>query len=80
MRLGNQLLLCLTKHLLLSKGVLSAVRWMTSCFSIAVDLRNAGADWVDEPVVQDDNIITSRKAADLPIFDWTIIEAIRANG
>jgi len=54
-------------------------RCLTSCLSIAIDLKNAGADWVDEPVVQDGNIITSRKAADLPVFDWTIIEAVRAN-
>ena len=55
-------------------------RCLTSCPSIAIDLNGAGADWVDKPVVQDGNIVTSRKAADLPVFDWTIIEAIRANG
>jgi protease I len=52
---------------------------ITSCPSIAIDLKNAGADWVDEPVVQDRNIITSGKVANLPVFDWTIIKAVRDN-
>ncbi len=42
-----------------------------------VDLRNAGANWVDEPLVQDGNLITSRKPADLPEFNKAIIEALR---
>jgi protease I len=41
-----------------------------------VDLKNAGATWVDEPVVKDGNIITSRRPADLPKFNKTIIEAL----
>lgn len=40
-------------------------------------MKNAGADWVDAPVVQDGNLITSRKPADLPKFNKTIIEALR---
>ena len=50
---------------------------VTSWPSIAVDLRNAGADWVDAPVVQDGNLITSRKPADLPTYNKAIIEALR---
>jgi protease I len=49
---------------------------MTSWPSIAVDLKNAGAVWSDEPVVRDGNIITSRKPADLPKFNKAIIEAL----
>ena len=49
---------------------------MTSWPSVAVDLRNAGADWVDEPLVQGENLITSRKPADLPRFNRAIIEAL----
>ena len=45
--------------------------------SVAVDLRNAGAIWVDEPVVRDGNIITSRKPADLSKFNKAIIDALR---
>jgi protease I len=44
---------------------------------VAVDLKNAGAVWVDEPVIRDGNIITSRKPADLPQFNEAIIEALR---
>ena len=44
--------------------------------SVAVDLKNAGATWVDEPVARDGNIITLRKPADLPIFNKAIIEAL----
>ena len=52
-------------------------RRVTSWPSIAVDLRNAGAEWIDAPVVRDENIITSRKPADLPRFNKAIIEALR---
>jgi len=52
-------------------------RKVTSWPSIAVDLKNAGAEWVDAPVVQDGNLITSRKPADLPRFNKAIIEALR---
>jgi len=38
---------------------------------------NAGADWRDEEVVVDGNIITSREAADLPAFCREIIRALR---
>ena len=70
--------ICHGPQLLISADVVRGRR-MTSWPSIAVDLRNAGADWVDEPVVQDGNIITSRKPADLPMFDKAIINAVIAN-
>jgi protease I len=70
--------ICHGPQLLISADIVRGRR-MTSWSSIAVDLRNAGADWVDEPVVQDGNIITSRKLADLPIFDKAIIDAVAAN-
>ena len=41
---------------------------LTSWPSVRTDLINAGADWVDEEVVQDGNLITSRKPADLDAF------------
>jgi protease I len=67
--------ICHGPQLLISAEVVRGCR-ITSCPSIAVDLKNAGADWVDEPVVQDGNIITSRKPADLPRFNKAIIEAL----
>jgi protease I len=44
-------------------------RRMTSWPSLQTDLRNAGADWVDEEVVVDGNLVTSRKPDDLPAFN-----------
>ena len=43
-------------------------RRVTSWPSLRTDLRNAGADWVDEEVVVDGNLVTSRKPDDLPAF------------
>jgi protease I len=47
---------------------------MTSWPSLKTDLRNAGAEWVDEEVVVDGRIVTSRKPDDLPAFNREIIE------
>jgi protease I len=43
-------------------------RRVTSWPSLQTDLRNAGAEWVDETVVEDGNLVTSRKPDDLPAF------------
>ncbi|RBP09134.1 protease I [Roseiarcus fermentans] len=51
-------------------------RRMTSYHSIRTDVENAGADWVDEEVVQDGAIITSRNPKDLPAFSAKIVEAL----
>lgn len=50
---------------------------LTSFFSIKDDLINAGAEYLDEEVVVDGNIITSRTPKDLPIFMKTIIEKLK---
>jgi len=68
--------ICHGPQLLISAEIVRGRR-VTSWPSVAVDLRNAGADWVDVPVVQDGNLITSRKPADLPRFNKAIIEALR---
>jgi protease I len=49
-------------------------RRMTSWPSLRTDLRNAGADWVDEQVVMDKGIVTSRKPDDIPAFSRKVIE------
>lgn len=49
-------------------------RRMTSWPSLQVDLQNAGADWVDEEVVVDNGLVTSRKPDDLPAFCRKMIE------
>jgi protease I len=48
---------------------------MTSWPSLEIDLENAGAEWVDEPVVVDHGLVTSRKPEDLPAFCESMIEA-----
>jgi protease I len=50
-------------------------RKMTSWPSLKTDLSNAGAKWVDEQVVADGDLITSRKPDDLPAFNKKMIEA-----
>lgn len=49
-------------------------REMTSYESIQTDLKNAGAKWVDRPVVVDNGLVTSRKPDDLPQFNAKMIE------
>ena len=49
-------------------------RRMTSYPSIQTDLKNAGAEWVDEEVVTDQGIVTSRTPKDLPAFNEKMIE------
>ena len=53
-------------------------RRMTSWPSLQTDLRNAGATWVDEEVVVDGNLITSRKPDDLDAFGAAIVEEFAA--
>ena len=60
----------------ISAGIVDGKR-LTSTSSIRDDLINAGAEWVDEEVVQDGNLITSRGPKDLPAFCRTIIESLR---
>ncbi len=51
-------------------------RTVTSWPSISTDLRNAGATWVDEAVVTDGNLITSRNPGDIPAFTNAVLEAL----
>jgi protease I len=49
-------------------------RRLTSFPSIKTDLRNAGAEWVDQEVVTDQGLVTSRKPDDIPAFNRKMIE------
>ena len=49
-------------------------RKLTSFPSLQTDLKNAGAEWVDEEVVVDNGLVTSRTPADLPAFNKKVIE------
>ena len=53
-------------------------RKLTSYPSIQTDIRNAGGEWVDEEVVEDGGLITSRNPDDLPAFNVAIIKAVAA--
>ncbi len=52
-------------------------RKLTSFFSIKDDLIHAGASWVDEEVVVDGNLITSRMPDDLPVFMKAVIAGLK---
>jgi protease I len=63
---------------LINAGVVKGRR-MTSWPSVRADLENAGADWVDQEVVSDDGLVTSRKPDDLPAFNEKIVAAFAAS-
>lgn len=67
--------ICHAPWLLIEAGGVGGRR-LTSWPSLQTDLRNAGAHWVDEEVVLDGNLITSRKPDDLPAFSRAILEAL----
>ena len=56
-------------------------RRLTSWPSLKTDLKNAGAEWVDQEVVVDQGLITSRKPNDIPAFNPEVIKLFaRARG
>ena len=61
------LAICHAPQLLITAQVLSGRR-ITGYQSIIQDIRNAGAEFVDEAVVEDDNILSSRNPGDIPAF------------
>lgn len=58
---------------LIEAGVVKG-RTITSWPSVKTDLINAGAEWVDEEVVVDNGLVSSRKPADIPAFNQKMIE------
>ena len=58
----------------LVEGDLVRDRTLTSWPSLQTDIRNAGGEWVDKEVVDDDGLISSRNPDDLPAFCATIVE------
>jgi protease I len=67
--------ICHAGWMLVSAGILKGKK-ATGFFAIKDDLVNAGAHYVDEEVVRDGNLITSRKPDDLPAFCRETIEAL----
>ncbi|MET0261064.1 MAG: type 1 glutamine amidotransferase domain-containing protein [Gaiellaceae bacterium] len=65
--------ICHGPWMLVEAGVVRG-RKVTSWPSLQTDIRNAGGDWVDQDVVVDDGLVTSRKPDDLPAFNEKIVE------
>jgi protease I len=66
---------CYGPKLLISANIVMGRR-ITSSYLLSSELKNAGAKWIDESVVKDNNIITSGKIADLSVFNLRIIETL----
>ena len=60
--------ICHGPWVLVESGVVRGKR-VTSWPTLETDIRNAGGDWVDEEVVVDGNVVTSRKPDDIPAFN-----------
>ena len=69
--------ICHGPQLLISAEVLRG-RTVTCWPAIAIDVRNAGGLYVDRPVAQDGNLITSRKPDDVPQFTAALIASLEA--
>lgn len=67
--------ICHGPQLLISAGVLQG-RTTTCVNKIRDDVKNAGANYVDEPLVEDSNLISSRVPADLPQFNDALLRAV----
>jgi protease I len=63
---------------LVEAGVVKG-RTLTSWPSLQTDIRNAGAEWVDEQVVESGNLVSSRKPDDIPAFTEKLIAKIAAD-
>jgi protease I len=69
--------ICHGPQLLISANALRG-RTLTCWPSIAIDVKNAGGLYVDKPVVEDGNLITSRKPDDVRVFSEAIVRAVAA--
>jgi protease I len=67
--------ICHGPWLLIEAGLVRGRR-ATSYHSIRTDMKNAGAEWIDEAAVVDGNLITSRRPDDLPVFIDTVAELV----
>jgi len=65
--------ICHAPWMLVEAGVVRG-RKLTSWPSLETDIRNAGGEWVDEKVVVDQGLVTSRKPDDIPAFNTKMIE------
>ncbi len=68
--------ICHGPWVLIEAGIVRGRR-LTSWPAIQTDIKNAGGDWVDEEVVVDNGLVTSRKPEDIPAFNAKMIEAFQ---
>lgn len=71
--------ICHGPWLLVEAGLVRGQK-LTSWPSLQTDIRNAGGEWVDEEVVHEQNLITSRKPDDLPAFNKRLLETLAVGG
>lgn len=69
--------ICHGPWILISAGIVRGRR-LTSTVGIRDDVINAGAEWIDAPVVIDGNIVSSRVPKDLPAFGTAMVEVLEA--
>ncbi|WP_367255066.1 type 1 glutamine amidotransferase domain-containing protein [Pseudomonas sp. stari2] len=69
--------ICHGSWLLISAGLVNG-KTMTSYKTVKDDLVNAGVNWVDQKVVKDGNLISSRQPDDIPAFSKALIDALSA--
>ena len=67
--------ICHGPWILISAGILKG-RKLTSTVGIRDDVKNAGAEWVDQPAVIDGNIVSARVPKDLPAFAKAMLEVL----
>ncbi len=65
--------ICHGPWLLVSAGIVRGRR-LTSYHTIQDDIRNAGGEWIDQEVVEDGNLVTSRQPSDLPAFNRAMVK------
>lgn len=70
--------ICHAPWLLASAGCIDG-KQLTSFETIQDDIRNAGGEWVNQEVVIDQNLITSRKPDDIPAFNNAVIRHLSVN-
>jgi deglycase len=65
--------ICHAPWILVSAGLVRGRR-LTSYHTIQDDIRNAGGEWLDQEVVEDDNWVTSRQPSDIPAFNKVMLK------
>jgi transcriptional regulator GlxA family with amidase domain len=78
-KIFRKVAICHAPWELVSAGLVRGRR-LTSYFTLQDDIRNAGGTWVDEPVVEDGNLVTSRQPADIPLYNAAMLELFARAG